>query len=163
MTMTTTTPGSPRPATERGTPHGAATALLLGSLGTALALLALPVCLVLGAPIAGWAIGVGAVVANRVVHSLVAWSVRDASVTVTLGAMGFSMMIRAGLTALALFFVGAQLTGLPGDRPVGLDRPDLARTAILVFLAGFTIDAAIDALRRASQHDHLATARETTA
>ena len=161
--MTTTAGSHQSSAARPGQARRVLGSILLGSAGVLLTLLALPVCLLLGAPVAGWAIGAVAVAANRIVHALVSWSVRDSSVTVTLGAMGFSMMIRAGLTALALFFVGARLTGLPGDRLIGFDRPDLARVAIIVFLIGFTIDTAIDAIRRASDRDHLATARETTA
>ena len=124
--------------------------------GTALCLLVLPVVLLFGAPLSAWAIGAGFVLGNAIVHAVIHWLVRDASITVALGAMGFSLVFRAGLTALALFFVGAEVGGASGDRAIGLDRPDLARVAIIVFLIGFTIDAAIDTLRRAAERDAIA-------
>lgn len=142
--------------------------VLLHGAGILLALVLLPLCLVAGVPFAAWAIAAGLVVANRAIHGIVAWSVRDASLTVALGAMGFSMMFRALLTALALFFVGASV-GASGDSPVGLDRPDLAKPALLLFVLCFTLDAGIEAIRRASQREELITAdlaptpRETTA
>lgn len=161
--MTTTTAGN---AAATPSPSGILRSLLLVLAGSLVALALLPVFLLLDVSTTGWAIGFGAVFVNAVLHAAIAWAVRDASVTVTLGAMGFSMLFRAGLTALLLFFVGAELTGAPGDRPIGMDRPDLARIAIVVFLIGFTIDAFIDTMRRAAQRDTLAastTARETSA
>jgi len=142
-------------------------ALLAHAAGSLMALAMLPICLAIGVPFAGWAIGAGAVVANRLVHALVAYCVRDASLMVALGSMGFSMIFRAMLTAMMLFFVGAQI-GAGGDAPIGLDRPDLARVATIIFLLGFTLDAGIEALRRAADKDHLdrmipATPQETTA
>lgn len=161
--MTTTTAGNAA-ATPR--PLGLVRAILLVLAGSLVVLALLPVFLLFGISTTGWAIGAAAVFLNAVVHANVAWFVRDSSVTVTLGAMGFSMIFRAGLTALALFLVGAELTGAPGDRPIGMDRPDLARVAIVVFLIGFSIDAFIDTIRRAAQRDTLAastTGRETPA
>lgn len=122
--------------------------------GTVLVLAMLPACLALDVPFAGWAIGAGAVLANKLVHAVVERSVRDASLMVALGAMGFSMIFRALLTALALFFVGAEF-GASGDTAVGLGRPDLARVAVIVFLLGFTLDAGIEAIRRAAERDQL--------
>jgi hypothetical protein len=132
-----------------------ARSLLLGSAGTLLVLLTLPVCIVLDVPIAGWAIGAVAVVLNRAIQLTVAYLVRDSSLTVVLGAMGFSTVFRALLTALALFFVGAQI-GASGDRPVGFDRPDLARVAVVIFILGFTLDAAVETIRRAADRERLA-------
>ena len=137
---------------ERGTSRGGS--LLAGSAGSLLALALLPVCLAIGVPFTGWAIGAGCVFANRAIHAIVAHSVRDASLTVALGAMGFSMIFRALLTALALFFVGASV-GAGGDAPVGLDRPDFARVALVIFILGFTLDAGIEAIRRAGDREHL--------
>lgn len=143
--------------------------VLLHSAGTLLALLLLPAVLLLDQPFAAWAIAFGLLVANRLVHGLVAWAVRDSSLTVQLGSLGFSMMFRALLTALTLFFVGASV-GADGDTPLGLDRPDLARPALLVFALCFTLDAGIEAIRRAGQREQLVaadhavdTTRETTA
>lgn len=161
--MTTTTAGNAA-ATPR--PSGFVRAMLLVLAGSLAVLALLPFFVLFDISVTGWAIGAAAVLANAVLHSVVAWFVRDASVTVTLGAMGFSMIFRAGLTALMLFFVGAELTGAPGDRPIGMDRPDLARIAIVVFLIGFSIDAFIDTIRRAAQRDDLAAStpgRETPA
>lgn len=150
----TTTAGSQRTHDVRRGPVAAAKGLLLHGAGSLLAIALLPLCLAIGVPFAGWAIGAGAVLVNRLVHVLVARAVRDASITVVLGAMGFSMMFRALLTALVLFFVGAQV-GTAGDAGFGLDRPDLARPAILVFVLCFTLDAGIEAIRRAADKDRL--------
>lgn len=139
-------------------------ALLLLLAGTLMTLLALPVVLLFELPLVAWGIGAGLVLANALVHGLITWIVRDASITATLGAMGFSMIGRAGATALTLFFVGASV-GAAGDRQIGMDRPDLARVAIVIFLIGFTVDAMIDTLRRASQRGALPSAtpvQETT-
>ena len=136
--------------------------VLLHGAGTLLALVLLPVCLAVGVPFTAWAIAAGLVVANRVVHGIVLWGVRDASLTVALGAMGFSMIFRALLTALALFFVGAAV-GASGDAPIGMDRPDLARPAVILFLICFTLDAGIEAIRRASERDELVAADLTSA
>jgi hypothetical protein len=143
--------------------------LLLHGAGILLALVLLPVALLIGVPVIAWAIAAGLVVANRLVHGIVAWSVRDSSLTVALGAMGFSMMFRALLTALALFFVGASV-GAGGDTPLGMDRPDLAKPALLIFALCFTLDAGIEAIRRAAEREQLvasdpasSTPRETTA
>jgi hypothetical protein len=155
----TAAPAAATPATQRMQLRDMLTPLA----GTALCAALLPVFLVFGAPFAAWAIGAGFVLGNAVIHAVIAWLVRDASITVALGAMGFSLVFRAGLTALALFFVGAQVGGAGGDQAIGLDRPDLARVAIIVFLIGFTIDAAIDTLRRAAQRDELAQTQETPA
>lgn len=140
---------------------------LLHLAGTLLALALLPAFVVLDQPLAAWAIAFGLLVANRAIHGLVAWGVRDASLTVQLGSMGFSMLFRAMLTALALFFVGASV-GASGDTPIGLDRPDLARPALLLFALCFTLDAGIEAIRRAAQREELvaedlATTREPIA
>lgn len=175
MTMTTTAgdtaPSAPRHAApERGGRRTSLATLALHAAGSLLALALLPICLALDVPFAGWAIGAGAVVANRLVHGVVAHAVRDASLTVVLGALGFSTMFRALLTALVLFFVGAQV-GASGDAAFGLNRPDLARPAIIVFLLCFTLDAGIETIRRASEKERLtaldhasaATNSETTA
>ncbi len=166
--MTTTTGNHHAAQPARGAGSVVRSGLLHGA-GLLLALVLLPLCLVLDVPFAAWAIATGLVLANRVVHWIVAWSVRDASLTVALGAMGFSMMFRALLTALALFFVGASV-GAGGDSPVGLDRPDLAKPALLIFALCFTLDAGIEAIRRAAQREELVaddlaaqTPRETTA
>jgi hypothetical protein len=127
---------------------------LLHGAGTLLALLLLPVSLVVGVSFSAWAIAAALVVANRVVQGAVAWGVRDSSLTVQLGSHGFSMIFRALLTALTLFFVGASV-GATGDSPVGMARPDLARLALIIFLICFTLDAGIEAIRRASQRDEL--------
>ena len=112
----------------------------------------LPACLALGIPPAAWAIAVTLVMANRVIHVIVAHLVRDSNITVQLGTLGFSTIFRALATALVLFFVGASIAG-SGDRPVGLDRPDLARPALLIFILCFTLDAAIETIRRAGQRE----------
>lgn len=143
--------------------------VLLHGAGLLLAIVLLPICLAIGVPFAAWAIAAGLVLANRVIHMVVDWSVRDSSLTVALGALGFSMIFRALLTALALFFVGASV-GAAGDNPIGMDRADLARPAVIMFMLCFTLDAGIEAIRRAAQRDKLATSdpapatpRETTA
>ena len=161
--MTTTTGEPARSAGLR--------AVLAQLAGILLALVLLPVCMLLGVPLAAWGIAFGLVIANRIVQWIVTWSVRDGSITMQLGAHGFSTIFRAMLTALALFFVGASV-GAGGDQPIGMDRPDLARGAIIIFLLCFTLDAGIEAIRRAAQREELLTAgpdstpathRETTA
>ncbi len=163
--MTTTTGNHHAASTGRGA-GAVVRAILLYGAGILLALVLLPLCLVAGLPFAAWAIAFALVVANRAIHGIVAWSVRDASLTVALGAMGFSMMFRALLTALALFFVGASV-GASGDSPFGLDRPDLAKPALILFALCFTLDAGIEAIRRAAQREELDSAgltpMETTA
>jgi hypothetical protein len=143
--------------------------ILLHGAGIIFVILLLPLCLVIGIPFAAWAIAAGLVLFNRIVQGAVAWGVRDSSLTVQLGSHGFSMIFRALLTTLTLFFVGASI-GANGDSPVGLDRPDLARSALVIFVICFTLDAGIEAIRRAAQREQLveldpapATPRETTA
>lgn len=164
MTMTTT-------AGEQGNIRRArlVPTVLAHAAGTLLCLVLLPVLVtVFGMPFAAWAIAFALVVANRLVHVVVEYSVRNSSLTVALGALGFSMIFRALLTALTLFFVGTSV-GASGDSPFGLDRPDLARPALLIFVLCFTLDAGIEAIRRAGQREELlatdaaATTRETTA
>ncbi|MCW2926107.1 MAG: hypothetical protein JWM86_75 [Thermoleophilia bacterium] len=157
--MTTTT-GKHHAATVAPAATGvghAVRAFLLHAAGVLFALVLLPVCLAMGVPFTAWAIAAGLVAANSVVHGIVAWAVRDASLTVALGALGFSTIFRALLTALALFFVGAAV-GASGDQSIGLDRPDLARSAIIIFLLCFTLDAGIDVIRRAAQREELGAA-----
>ena len=142
--------------------------ILANCAGMLLALALLPVCLAIGVPFGAWAIAAGLVACNRFVQLVVAWSVRDASLTVALGAHGFSIIFRALSTALTLFFVGASV-GADGDTPIGLDDPALARTALVIFILCFTLDVGIETLRRASQReeqltrDHAATTQETSA
>lgn len=164
MTTTMTAGNAPTAPAPEAPLHPVRAALLVLP-GSAVALLALPVIMFFGGSVAGWAIGAGLVFANALLHALVSWATRGSSVTVTLGAMGFSMIIRAGITALVLFFVGAEVSGANGDRTIGLNRPDIARVAIVVFLIGFTIDAFLDTLRRAAVRDApsaATTVRETS-
>lgn len=119
--------------------------------GTAAVALTLPVFLLLDLPLGAWALGTGLVLANAIGHAVVAWLVRDAEPAVILGALGFSMIGRAIGTALVLFLVGARV-GASGDAAVGFNRPDLALPAIIVFLLGYTVDAGIEAVRRAAGH-----------
>ncbi len=158
MTTTMTTAGD-----TRDTPRS----LLAWAAGSLLALALLPISLLVGVPLAAWAIAFALVVANRALQSLVVWSVRDSSLTVQLGALGFSTIFRALLVALTLFFVGASVGG-HGDRTVGLDRPDLAKAALVIFVLCFTLDAGIETIRRAGDRERLApddttTTMETTA
>jgi hypothetical protein len=120
--------------------------------GTFVALLALPVCILFGAPLAGWAVGAACVLGNRLVEVVLARLVRDSSITMQLGVLGFSMLGRAGIIGLTMFFTGAAV-GASGDRMIGFDRPDLARVAIVVFLLGFTIDTGIELLRRSAARE----------
>lgn len=135
---------------------------LIALAGSVLCLALLPVVLLFGMPFDAWAIGAGLVLVNAVAHAVVAHLVRDSSPTVILGAMGFSFIFRAGLTAITFFLIGAAVGGASGDQTIGMDRPDLARAAIVVFLIGFTVDAAIDTLRRAAQRDALASHPQET-
>lgn len=153
--------------TAGNTTAGTARSALAHGAGTLLALVLLPVALLAGVSLAAWAIAFALVVANRVVQLLVVWSVRDSSLTVQLGSLGFSTIFRALLTAVTLFLIGASI-GASGDTPVGMDRPDLAKPALLIFALCFTLDAGIEAIRRAGQREELVVAdlantRETTA
>jgi hypothetical protein len=150
--MTTTAGDNTAPAAAR---HGSvARSVLLHAAGTLLALVLLPLCLLAGVPFAAWAIAFALVVGNRLVQGIVGWAVRDSSLTVQLGSHGFSMIFRALFTAMTLFLVGASV-GASGDRPVGLDRPDLAKPALLIFILCFTLDAGIEAIRRAGDREEL--------
>ena len=156
----TTTAGDTAAAT------GIRAALLHGA-GTLLALVLLPIALLAGVSFTAWAIAFVLVAGNRIAQLVVAWAVRDSSLTVQLGSHGFSMIFRALLTAVTLFLVGASV-GASGDRPIGLDRPDLAKPALLIFALCFTLDAGIEAIRRAGDREQLlaadlATTQETTA
>ena len=149
--------------------HSAVATGLSHGAGTLLAVALLPLCLAIGVPLAAWVIAFALVVGNRLLHAGVAFAVRDSSITIALGAMGMSTIFRALLTALTLFFVGASV-GASGDAPIGMDRPDLARPALLIFVLCFTLDAGIETVRRAAQREELpasepppATPRETTA
>jgi hypothetical protein len=153
----------------RGAAASPVRSVLLHGAGLLLVLALLPVSILLGVPLAAWAIAAGLVVANRIVQGAVAWGVRDASLTVQLGSHGFSMLFRAMVTALTLFLVGASV-GAAGDARIGMDRPDLAKPALLLFILCFTLDAGIEAIRRAGQREAelsadlaAATPRETTA
>lgn len=125
--------------------------VLVGSAGAIFALVLLPVMLLMHVPFAGWAIGAVAVIANRALHALVAWLVRDSSITVVLGALGFSMFLRVMITGVSLLLVGARFG--TGGESVGLGRPDLAMPAIIVFVLCYTLDAGIEAIRRAAQRE----------
>jgi hypothetical protein len=135
--------------------------LLVQGAGTLLALVLLPLCLALGVPFEAWAIAFGLVLANRVIQAIVVRSVRDSNLTVQLGTLGFSTIFRALATALVLFFVGASVAG-SGDRPVGLDRPDLAKPALIIFILCFTLDAAVETIRRAGEREELLAADHAT-
>lgn len=154
---------STTPAAAAAAAGGAASTvrtLLAHTAGMLLALVLLPLCLAIGVPFQAWAIAFGLVVFNRVVADVVAWSVRDSSITVTLGALGFSMIFRALFSALTLFFVGASV-GADGDQPIGMDQPDIARAALIIFILCFTLDVGIETIRRAGQRE-FELANETT-
>jgi hypothetical protein len=164
--MTTTT--GEQMSSEANTAGSIVRATLLACAGSIVALMLLPLYVAVGAPIAGWALGFLLVAGNKLVSSLIAWLVRDASPTVVLGAVGFSMIGRAMVSALILVLVGATFDGASGDRSIGLGEPAIARAAIIVFLIGFTVDLGIETIRRAADRErdlatmHAATPRETT-
>lgn len=137
-------------------------AALAHGAGTLLAVLLLPLCLAAGMPFTAWLIAFILVAANRLAQGLVWLSTRDASLTVQLGSHGFSMIFRALLTALTLFFVGASI-GAKGDAALGMDRPDLAKGALIIFIVCFTLDVGIDTIRRMSEREQMLATKETPA
>lgn len=150
--MTTTTGPSSTIASPPARPAAPlALRILAGSAGSILAVALLPILLLMHVPFAGWAIGAIAVIANRALHALIAWLVRDSSITVVLGALGFSMFFRVLITGLALVMVGAEFG--TSTTTIGLGRPDLAMPAIIVFILCYTVDAAIEAIRRTADRD----------
>ena len=142
--MTTTTGDTPR---RRPRPLAAAAGTLVAVLVGALAA-------ALGFVVAGVLLGIGLVAANRLVQALIEHLAAGASPAMQLGAHGFSMLGRAFAVAITLFFVGAELTGTGADQPIGLDRPDIAGVALVIFALGFTTDIAVETLRRLGDHAH---------
>lgn len=97
-------------------------------LGTVVALLALPVVLLAGAPAAGWMLGFGLWVANWTLQLMTTRFSVSASPVTAVGVTGISLMGRAWLVAIVLFLVALRVS-----EPAAL-------TAAIVFLAAFTFD-----------------------
>lgn len=150
--MTTTTGPSSTLASPPARPAAPlALRVLAGSAGSIFAIVLLPIMLLMHAPLAGWAIGAIAVVANRSIHALVTWLVRDSSVSIVLGVLGFTMFFRVLITGVSLLMVGAEF-GASGES-IGFGRPDLALPAIIVFILCYTLDAGIEAIRRSADRE----------
>jgi len=97
-------------------------------LGTVVALLALPVTLLAGAPVEGWLLGFGLWIGNWTVHLLAKRAAERAPATTAVGISGISLMGRAWLVAIVLFVFALRVS-----EPIAL-------TAAIVFLAAFTFD-----------------------
>jgi hypothetical protein len=101
---------------------------LLNNMDVALLVVALPVFIAAGFPLAGWATGSGAYLAQKAIaeftrrKAAVAESPRD-----IVGWMAGSLVLRGWLAAVAIFLVGV----------LGSDKAGLA--AAVLFLAAFTM------------------------
>lgn len=101
---------------------------IASTLGLLAAFLALPVVLIAGGSIAGWALGLGLWLGNWLVQLGMAKVSLGLAPTTAVGISGVSFIARAWLIAIILFVVAARF-----DRTAGL-------TAAGVFLAAFTFD-----------------------
>lgn len=113
-------------------------------LGTIVALVALPVVLLAGGPLAGWMLGFGLWVANWLAVLATSKFSLTASPTTAVGVTGISLMARAWIVAIVLFIVAIRVS------------ETIALTAAFVFLAAFTFDLAGRALLYALQADRAA-------
>ncbi len=101
---------------------------IASTLGLLAAFLALPVVIIAGGSIAGWALGLGLWLGNWLVQLGMAKVSLGLAPTTAVGISGVSFIARAWLIAIILFIVAARF-----DRTAGL-------TAAGVFLAAFTFD-----------------------
>jgi hypothetical protein len=102
--------------------------VVLRYLDLALAVLALPVFLLAGLPLGGWAAGAGVYAAQRAIGAAAARRARaSGDARTTVGLMAGSMIGRGWLVALTIFAVGAA-----AGSTVGL-------SAAVLFIAVFTI------------------------
>jgi hypothetical protein len=100
---------------------------LMENLDIAFLVVALPVFIIAGFPLAGWAVGAGAYVAQKL---LAEFTRRKANASENprdiVGWMAGSLLLRGWFAAIAIFLVG-------------LNNADAGLAAAIVFLAAFTI------------------------
>lgn len=119
-------------------PQGFAAKWIVPNLGAGLALLLLPIVVFTSVPFSAWGVAFGAWVVNRIGHAVTVAFTNGLPQTLAVGAAGFGMMLRVWVIAFGLFFIGADLH--VGEVTVGLDKPDVAVPAMLLFLLLFTVD-----------------------
>jgi hypothetical protein len=102
------------------------------------ALLTLPLFLLTDLPIAAWLLATGAWAFNSLLTRLVVRLVNGVSQTLAVAVAGFSMIVRAWVVVLVIFWVGADLH--VGSTTVGLGRKDIALPALLLFVVLVTFD-----------------------
>lgn len=122
-------------------PREGALPFVAATLGTIVAVLALPVVLAAGGPLNGWLLGAGLWIANWLAQLATNKFATTAAPTTAVGVTGISLMARAWGVAIVLF-----LTAINGHRA-------LALVAACVFLAAFTFDLAGRALLYGMQAD----------
>jgi hypothetical protein len=103
-------------------------AFVVSTLGLIVAFLSLPIVLLAGGPVAGWALGFGLLAANWVGQLVMTKMAMGMTPTMAVGLSGVSFIARAWFIAAILFIVALRF-----DETAGL-------TAAGVFLAGFTFD-----------------------
>jgi hypothetical protein len=108
------------------------------NLGGVVALLLLVVVATTSLEFSAWALAAGAWLFNRLGHVATLMFVKGFPPTLAVGAAGFGMMLRVWVVTFGLFFVGADLH--IGGTQIGLDHPDWAVPAMLMFLVLFTVD-----------------------
>jgi hypothetical protein len=100
-------------------------AAILGLIACAVAL---PVVLLVGGPLAGWALGTGLWVVNWMLAQMAIKFSLGASPAAGVGVAGGSIMFRAFFVVIALWIVAVRIS-----EPIGL-------TAAVIFLAAFSFD-----------------------
>jgi hypothetical protein len=109
-------------------PPGGRLIAFLSGIGLLVALLALPVVLLLGAPLGGWVLGFVLWCINWGIALAMAKMSLGMTATAAVGVSGVSFIARAWLIAIVLFVVALRYS-----EPAGL-------TAAAVFLGAFTTD-----------------------
>ncbi|HWG55961.1 MAG TPA: hypothetical protein VNT58_05500 [Gaiellaceae bacterium] len=112
---------TPRPLPNRVAPAVA---------GTAAALLALPVFLLVGAPVRGWLLGIALWAVGQSVGAALARLPLGAVHAKASGVVGFGMMVRAGAIMAVLIAIATV-------------APSLALAAALVYALGYTVELAL--------------------
>lgn len=116
---------------------------VLRNLDLAVAVLALPLFLLAGLPLAGWLAGAGTYAAQRAVG---AWTTRRAAASTdartTVGLMAGSMIGRGWLVALTIFAVGVAVGSAAG------------LSAAVLFIALFTIYFTTQMILRPFEKEH---------
>ena len=109
-------------------PKEGALPFVAATLGTVVAVIALPLVLLAGGPLSGWLLGMGLWIGNWSLQLLTTKVSLTASATTAVGVTGISLMARAWITAIILFIIALRVS------------ETIALTAAFVFLAAFTFD-----------------------